>query len=701
MLASLWLAFWRPDHWCWPSRPASRSACPLAIAARAPSPARSTEAARPPCDCPLYLASTVATLAPPSSGSCSCRSRRFMTSPGRARMLHLDYLLDPQCAAMPWSPCYLAAAALCGVAVLLRRACGRRSPCWRVRDAGGRLSLYAYVLPFGYPQMNGTDVRAGPGCRRSRPGCSGSRADAARDRRRWPPALTCLLQSLRWPAPRLVGDAPGQRLPRRSRRETGVSRRRPRRRRGRPGDEHEQQPGSAACGSHQAGRDTLLPLPGQVHGQLRRVHPRGRSPSLADRLRRIHLVPAHRGRRRKLDRRSANAMLGGYDYTPVEMNARHQSLLDLSVEAFSILPLQLLSGGLQECNVVNPGRPGLHDGGRLQLPCPWRGDLYPHTPVCGPRPGQSQNGISTAARSPQVPATRTSSSSWLRCAPPPYLMKEAIHLKGSRGAVPGTIPPARRSGSGRQLELPESLHVSPVLRESNLNIVSSILPPRALLSWARTVQPRQEILWVPPMGRWSQKSSSTSVFALQHAIAARCALLDDCGYLDHLKSAVGVYENTQDRGSSPITELSATSGSPPRARCRRAAAPDPTLAAHTRSCWSKELERQEAPLQDFGIAFMPNAEVPRIVSEEDRRLRESLPRGPPHRCPRSRRSVLRLDCSLAVQPSAPRRLRHPGATGPERQGPLPTLRTGRSSSRRQARAGGSPGSIPAPARAGN
>src|SRR5690606_19414132 len=46
-------------------------------------------------------------------------------------------------------------------------------------------------------------------------------------------------------------------------------------------------------------------------------------------------------------------ILGGYDYTPSEMNSRHKRLRDLSVEAFSILPYNFSRKGYR-VSMINP-----------------------------------------------------------------------------------------------------------------------------------------------------------------------------------------------------------------------------------------------------------------------------------------------------------------------------------------------------------
>ena len=75
-------------------------------------------------------------------------------------------------------------------------------------------------------------------------------------------------------------------------------------------------------------------------------------------------------------------MLGGYDYTPVEMNARHRPLRDLSVEAFSILPYNFSKRSYQ-VSVVNPGGLGFTMAGDCSYLEMDGSDLYSYLPVRG------------------------------------------------------------------------------------------------------------------------------------------------------------------------------------------------------------------------------------------------------------------------------------------------------------------------------
>ena len=121
----------------------------------------------------------------------------------------------------------------------------------------------------------------------------------------------------------------------------------------------------------------------------------------------------------------------------------------------------------------------------------------------------------------------------------PYLMKEVVHARGP-------WRPFLDHSAGTTFRVWSELAAFPELSftaagESNLNIVSNILPhePYFLDESCRPLQERFE----PPLDE-VRRRGHPSVFSLQHAVAARCALRMTADYLDFLKSA-GVYENTK------------------------------------------------------------------------------------------------------------------------------------------------------------
>ncbi len=295
-------------------------------------------------------------------------------------------------------------------------------------------------------------------------------------------------------------------------------------------------------------------------------------------------------------------IMGGYDYTPVEMNARHQSLLDLSVEAFSILPYNFSRRGYK-VNVVNPGGLGFTMAGDCSF-LSMDGVTCSHIPP---------SVVKTRAEQMGFPLRKISESSYadllvllasMRTAP--YLLKEAIHLRGP-------WRPFLDHSAGTTFRVWAELKAfpdltSPESAESNLNIVSNILPHEPYFL-GDDCRPRQEFFEPPVVA--AQRGGNASVFAAQHAIAARCALLMTADYLDHLKS-IGVYENTKivivsDHGIvGDVEDYS-----------RRAVAGGTMANAYvrTRSVLLVKEIAASGPIR-ISEAFMPNAEVPRILCEE-------------------------------------------------------------------------------------
>lgn len=297
-----------------------------------------------------------------------------------------------------------------------------------------------------------------------------------------------------------------------------------------------------------------------------------------------------------------HAMLGGYDYTPYAMNARHAPLLDLSTEAFSILPYNFSRKGYK-VNVVNPGGLGFTmegDCSYLDMP----GVTCSHIPP---------SVVKSRAEQMRFPLRKISESSYadllvllasMRSAP--YLFKEAIHMRGP-------WRPFLDHSAGTTFRVWAQLKAFPDLSfagasEPNLNIVSSILPHEPYFLGADCL-PREEP-YEPPV-EVVRANGHSSIFALQHATAARCALLMTADYLDHLKAA-GVYDNTKivivsDHGIVGAVED----------RSRRAVAGGTVANAYVRTrsvLLVKEIGGQ-GPLA-VSEEFLPNAEVPRIVCEE-------------------------------------------------------------------------------------
>jgi hypothetical protein len=295
-------------------------------------------------------------------------------------------------------------------------------------------------------------------------------------------------------------------------------------------------------------------------------------------------------------------MLGGYDYTPVAMNARHQRLVDLSTEAFSILPYNFSRKGYR-VNVINPGGLGFTMAGDcsfLAMP----GVTCTHI---------SPSFVKKRAEQMGFPLRKISESSYadllvllasMRAAP--YLLKEVVHQRGP-------WRPFLDHSAGTTFRVWAELKAFPDLSftdagESNLNIVSNILPHEPYFL-DEDCQPRQERFEVS--FETVRQRGHASLFSLQHAIAARCALLMVADYLDFLKAAE-VYANTKivivsDHGIVGAVED----------RSSRAVAGGTVENPYVRTrsvLLVKELDAS-GPIK-VSEEFLPNAEVPRIVCEQ-------------------------------------------------------------------------------------
>lgn len=295
-------------------------------------------------------------------------------------------------------------------------------------------------------------------------------------------------------------------------------------------------------------------------------------------------------------------MLGGYDYTPVEMNARDQPLRDLSVEAFSILPYNFARQGYR-VNLVSPRGLGFTMAGdcsALQI----EGVTCTHIPmsVVSRRAKQMGFDLNDLAKASYADLLVLLGS--MRTAP--YAIKEIVLEKGPwRPFLNQSASTTFREWAQLQALAEMSLTDA---SESNLNFISSLLPHEPYFM-GEDCQPRHNQLVVPE--EEARRRGHVSLFSLQHSVGARCTLLSVANYLDFLKSA-GVYDNTQivivsDHGIvGPVED-----------RSTRAVAGG-TWAKKFVSTRSVLLVKERGATGALSIseAFMPNAEVPRIVCAE-------------------------------------------------------------------------------------
>ena len=292
-------------------------------------------------------------------------------------------------------------------------------------------------------------------------------------------------------------------------------------------------------------------------------------------------------------------MLGGYDYMPLEMNARGKPLRDLSVEAFSILPYNFARHGYR-VNVVAPRGLGFTMAGDctyLQL----ANVFCTHIPA---RIAQRR------AAEMDFPLRELSAASYedllvllasMRSAP--YAIKELLYAHGPwREFMDHSAGTTFREWAelGALAELSQT-----DAGESNFNFISNILPHEPYYL-DETCRPQQERLELSD--EQARQRGHRNLFSLQHAIAARCALLSVADYLAFLKAS-GVYDNTKivivsDHGIKGTVRDSSTRAV--------AGGTQSNIYVQSRSLLLVKEIGAAGALQ-VSETFMPNAEVPRIV----------------------------------------------------------------------------------------
>jgi hypothetical protein len=295
-------------------------------------------------------------------------------------------------------------------------------------------------------------------------------------------------------------------------------------------------------------------------------------------------------------------MLGGYDYLPVAMNSRNLLLRDLSVEAFAILPYNFSRKGYQ-VNVINPrGLAFTMDGDCRFLEMD--GVTCTHIPKTISRNMAERLG---------VPINDLAKSNYtellvllggMRAAP--YITKEILLRRGP------WKPFLDHSAATTFREWAE-LHSWSQMSDASasmptMNFISNILAHEPYYM-GEDCKPLRDKLEVPSAE--VQRRGYTSLFSLQHAVAARCTLLGVADYMDFLK-AQDVYDNTRiiivsDHGIvGPVEDNStrAVSGGTTQDAYLRMR---PLLLVKPRGA--------QGPLQ-VSETFTPNAEAPRIACEE-------------------------------------------------------------------------------------
>lgn len=293
-------------------------------------------------------------------------------------------------------------------------------------------------------------------------------------------------------------------------------------------------------------------------------------------------------------------LLGGYDYLPVEMNARGQKLRDVSVEAFSILPYNFSRHGYQ-VNLVSPRGLGftmMGDCSYLQMP----GVACTHIPQTVARRKAEAMGFPMGDLAKSNYADLLVLLGGMRSAP--YAVKDVLQRRGPWQATMDhsagtTFREWAELGAWKELSFVDA-------EEPSFNFVSNILPhePYYLNDDCRPARQQVHV-----GGKRLRLRGHPNAFSYQHEVAARCSLLLVGDYLRFLKEA-GVYDNTtivivSDHGIvGPVPD-----------RSTRATAGGTAGLANTRSVLLVKKRGAQGRLQ-VSETFLPNAEVPRIVCED-------------------------------------------------------------------------------------
>lgn len=298
----------------------------------------------------------------------------------------------------------------------------------------------------------------------------------------------------------------------------------------------------------------------------------------------------------------AHSVFGGYDYVPRAMNARGRELKQTSAEAYNLLPQNFSREGY-EVHFVNPRGLGFTmEGDCSYLRGP--GIHCNHVPASIMRERATEMGVPLVTLSKANYGNLLVLLGSMRAAP--YSLKAVLNQRGP-------WKPFMDHTAGTTFRQWAELEALPRLTTTtasgkHLSIFWSILPhePYYLNEECRPIENRYTVDLAEVRGR-----GHASLYALQHAIAAKCTLQLVAAYFDWMKQA-GVYDQTRivvvsDHGIvGPVEDTSS-----------RAVAGSTTenVYVRSRSLLLVKPRGSTGPLQ-VSEEFLPNAEVPRIACEE-------------------------------------------------------------------------------------
>ncbi len=295
-------------------------------------------------------------------------------------------------------------------------------------------------------------------------------------------------------------------------------------------------------------------------------------------------------------------LLGGYDYTPREMNGRGRPLRELSVEAYSILPVNFGRKGWAT-NFVNPAGLGFTmDGDCSVLSAP--GLECTHVPMSVTRKRAEERGVPLQVLAESNYADLLELLGLMRVAP--YSVRAVIQQKGP-------WRPFLDHSAGTTFREWAELTSWPELSRadsdrSNLNIVFNILPHEPYFLGDDCL-PRPRRFYLPD--EEIRRRGFGNLFEYQHYVTSGCALRIVSRYFRWMREQ-GVYDDTKivivsDHGIvGPVADRSsrAVEG---RTQENVFVRTRSVLLVKPRGAWGRLAVSEE---------FLPNAEVPRIVCEE-------------------------------------------------------------------------------------